>query len=531
MSRFNISLYVAFKFLLIATTTINAAHPSLPEKPNFIFVMTDDQGYAPIGAHGHPWIRTPNLDRMHGDSIRFDRFMVGSTCAPSRAGLMAGDYSIRNGVTHTIYERERLRLEAITLPEILKKAGYLNGYFGKWHLGDEGPYQPENRGFDESFIHGAGGIGQKFPGSCADVPGNTYFDPVFRHNGKFVKTKGYCTDVLFKATLGWIKSVKDKKQPFFAYLSPNAPHSPFIAPPEYQKYYEDLGFGSKPAGFYGMIEHIDMNIGVLMDKLEEWKLLESTVVIFTSDNGMTRGGSGLMGFEGQPQVELGRKQDGSVMMSYNAGMKGLKGTAHEGGVRVPFFVKWKGQINRGETREQVASYLDVLPTLADLAGLPILLSQKFKGRSLVPLLFDANSEWEERYLFEHVTRWPHKANPDDYKWQKYSVRSHRFRLVEDALYDMKNDPRQNQDVSTQFPEIVKRMKNAYEKFWNEARPLMINEDVPLAELRPYHFNYFKQEKAEGIPLWQEPVITMPSSYVPTTYPEKLPEKKKRRLRK
>ena len=126
--------------------------------------------------------------------------MVGSTCAPSRAGLMAGDYSIRNGVTHTIYERERLRLEAITLPEILKKAGYLNGYFGKWHLGDEGPYQPENRGFDESFIHGAGGIGQKFPGSCADVPGNTYFDPVFRHNGKFVKTKGYCTDVLFKAT-------------------------------------------------------------------------------------------------------------------------------------------------------------------------------------------------------------------------------------------------------------------------------------------------------------------------------------------
>ncbi|MEL0119191.1 MAG: sulfatase-like hydrolase/transferase, partial [Opitutae bacterium] len=189
----------------------------------------------------------------------------------------------------------------------------------------EGPYQPENRGFDESFIHGAGGIGQKFPGSCADVPGNTYFDPVFRHNGKFVKTKGYCTDVLFKATLGWIKSVKDKKQPFFAYLSTNAPHSPFIAPPEYQKYYENLGFGSKPAGFYGMIEHIDMNIGVMMDKLEEWKLLESTVVIFTSDNGMTRGGSGLMGFEGQPQVELGRKQDGSVMMSYNAGMKGLKG--------------------------------------------------------------------------------------------------------------------------------------------------------------------------------------------------------------
>ena len=119
--------------------------------------MTDDQGYAPVGAHGHPWLRTPHMDELYAQSVRFDRFLVGSTCAPSRAGLMTGNHSIGNGVTHTIYERERLSLKATTLADVLKTAGYTSGVFGKWHLGDEEPYQPLSRGFDEAFIHGAGG--------------------------------------------------------------------------------------------------------------------------------------------------------------------------------------------------------------------------------------------------------------------------------------------------------------------------------------------------------------------------------------
>ncbi|MGJ8650902.1 MAG: arylsulfatase [Opitutaceae bacterium] len=476
------------------------------EKPNVIIVMTDDQGYPVVGAHGHPWINTPHLDQMHDQSIRFDRFMMGSTCAPSRAGIMAGVHSIRNGVTHTIYERERLNLEAVTIPEVLKPAGYTSGYFGKWHLGDENPYQPENRGFDETFIHGAGGIGQAYKGSCADVPGNKYFDPVFKHNGTFVKTEGYCTDILFKATLGWIQSVKDSDQPFFAFLSTNAPHSPFIAPPEYQKHYQDLGFNKNAAGFYGMIEHIDFNMGLMFEQLDAWGLLENTIVIFTSDNGMTTSGCGLKGKAGRPHVKLGTDKQGNAMMSYNAGMKGLKGTVNEGGVRVPFFVRWDGKIKEGRTVDTVVNYLDILPTLADLGGAELPSTQVFEGRSLLPLLFEQDPEWEDRFQFQHVTRWNLGAEPDNFKWKSYSVRNQRFRLVEGVLYDMEHDPEQTKDVTAEYPEVLSEMKKAYEKFWDEARPLMINDGVPLAKEKPFHVDYNNQKGTTGIPMWNEPSL-------------------------
>ncbi len=483
-----------------------AAPLQAARKPNIIFIMTDDQGYGPVGAHGHPWIRTPELDKLHDQSIRFDRFMMGSTCAPSRAGIMTGVHSIKNGVTHTIYERERLNPQATTIPEVLEPAGYTSGYFGKWHLGDEDPYQPENRGFDEVFIHGAGGIGQAYKGSCADVPKNSYFDPVFKHNGTFVKTKGYCTDILFKATLGWIQSVKDADRPFFAYLSTNAPHSPFVAPPEYQKYYEDRGFNKAAAGFYGMIEHIDVCMGQLFQQLETWGLLENTIVIFTSDNGTTTKGCGLKGKAGRPQVKLGVDPEGKPMMSYNAGMKGLKGTVNEGGVRVPFFVRWDGVIKEGRTVDKVVSYLDILPTLADFAGAELPGTQAFEGRSLKPLILEKDPVWADRLHFQHVTRWDLGANPDNFKWQNYSVRNQRFRLVAGVLYDMKNDPGQTRDVTAEYPEVVSEMKAAYEKFWDESRPLMINDGVPLAKEKPFHVDYNAQKAGSGIPDWQEPAL-------------------------
>lgn len=483
------------------------------QKPNIIFIMTDDQGYPAVGAHGHPWLKTPQMDKMHEQSIRFDRFMMGSTCAPSRAGIMTGVHSIKNGVTHTIYERERLNLEAATIAEVIKPAGYTSGYFGKWHLGDEAAYQPENRGFDEVFIHGAGGIGQKYPGSCADVPGNTYFDPVFKHNGTFVKTKGFCTDVLFKATLGWIQSVKDSDQPFFAYLSTNAPHSPFISPPAYQKRFQDFGFAKGHAGFFGMIEHIDDNLGQMFALLEEWGLMENTIVIFTSDNGITTGGCGLRGRAGRPQKELGKDSNGKPMMTYNAGMKGLKSSVDEGGVRVPFYVRWDGVIKEGRTVNTVASYLDILPTLADIADAELPSTHAFEGRSLMPLIMEINPTWEDRYLFQHVTRWKYKDNPDKWKWKNYSVRSQRFRLVSGVLYDMENDPGQTKDVTAEYPDIVASMKSAYENFWDETRPLMINEDASLDVEKPFHVDYYAQRDSMGIPEWKSPAFNWTESYV------------------
>ena len=185
-----------------------------------------------------------------------------------------------------------------------------------------------------TFIHGAGGIGQAYDCSCADAPGNKYFDPIIRHNGKFVQTEGFCTDIFFRAALGWIDSVKDDESPFFAYIATNAPHGPFIAPEKNRQRFKSLGFSENHAGYYGMIENIDENMGLLLDRLADWKLMKNTVVIFMSDNGMAPGGSGVAG------QRLGALSDGTPLRGFNAGMKGYKGSVEEGGVRVPCFFRW-----------------------------------------------------------------------------------------------------------------------------------------------------------------------------------------------
>jgi arylsulfatase len=390
-----------------------------------------------------------------------------------------------------------MALSTITLPQVLSMAGYSSGIFGKWHLGDEEPYQPHKRGFDEAFIHGAGGIGQKFNCSCADVPGNKYFDPVIRHNGSFVKTNGYCTDLFFTAGMGWIKDMKEKSKPFFAYISTNAPHGPFIAPPKYAKKFTDRGFSERDAGFYGMIENIDKNMGRLMEKLDQWDLNKNTILIFMSDNGSVGG----MVREGS---KLGTSKDGKPMEGFNAGMKGAKASADEGGVRVPFFVRWPGKFSSGKAVERISAHIDLLPTLAHIAGIDQLPKGQIEGRSLVPLLKNPKAKWKDRYLFTQGARWKTGAEPTDHMWKRFAVRNERFRLVENSLYDMKADPGQTTDVAGKFPEIVKSMKEAYEKFWKDTRPLMVNENTPMSPTRPYHVLYEKQLNSEGIPTWREP---------------------------
>jgi arylsulfatase len=493
---------IVFWFALIvpafAAPAVLGADSLAGSKPNVVLIITDDQGYPPVGRHGHPWIETPNLDRLYDTSIRFTRFLVSPTCSPTRSALMTGRHPMKNGVTHTILERERMTLQATTLPQVLKTAGYTTGIFGKWHLGDEEPYQPHNRGFDETFIHGAGGIGQAYNCSCADAPGNKYFDPVIRHNGSFVKTKGFCTDVFFTAAMGWIKQVRDERAPLFAYITTNAPHGPFIAPPENTKRFTDLGFGPQQAGFYGMIENIDENVGRLIQKLEAWNLLENTLIIFMSDNGMTGGGSG--------RGVIGRTPDGTPLEFYDAGMKGLKGSADEGGVRVPFFVRWDGHIQPGRDIDRIAAHIDILPTLAALAGAKSPEGQ-VEGRDLSPLIVDAQAEWADRYLFTHRGRWKTGSNPDDFQWKGFAVRNQRFRFVaNNALFDMEKDPGQTTNVMDQFPEVVEKMRAAYDAWWKETRPLMVNENVPMSPTRPFHELYQKQLETTGIPLWQPPTL-------------------------
>jgi arylsulfatase len=490
--------WLALIFPALAAPAVLGADSLAGSKPNVILIITDDQGYPPVGRHGHPWIETPNLDRLYDTSVRFTRFLVSPTCSPTRSALMTGRHPMRNGVTHTILERERMTLKATTLPQVLKTAGYTTGIFGKWHLGDEEPYQPHNRGFDEAFIHGAGGIGQAYNCSCADAPGNKYFDPVIRHNGSFVKTEGFCTDVFFTAAMGWIKQVCDGGTPFFAYITTNAPHGPFIAPPENTKRFADLGFGPQQAGFYGMIENIDENLGRLLQKLDAWNVLEDTLIIFMSDNGMTGGGSG--------RGVLGRAPDGTPLEFFNAGMKGLKGSPDEGGVRVPFFVRWDSHIQPGRDIDRIAAHIDILPTLAALAGAKLPTGQ-VEGRDLLPLIGDPQTEWADRYLFTHQGRWKTGSNPDDFQWKGFAVRNQRFRFVANsALYDVAQDPGQTTNVIDQYPEVVEKMRAAYDAWWKETRPLMVNENVPMSPTRPFHELYNKQLETTGIPDWQPPSL-------------------------
>ena len=480
-------------FIFSATASVMAADLA-GSRPNIILVMTDDQGIGDIHCLGNPIIRTPHVDRLYSQSTRFTDFHVSPTCAPTRSSIMTGRHEFQNGVTHTILERERMTLKADTLPEALTDAGYATGIFGKWHLGDEDPYQPHNRGFQEAFIHGAGGIGQAYDCSCADAPPNQenrYFDNVIRHNGTFVNTKGFCTDVFFQAALGWIKSRKATGEPFFAYITPNAPHGPMIAPEEYKRRFLELGYDENSAGRMGMLENIDDNMGLLMAKLAEWDLVENTLLIFITDNGQA-GRSG--------------KLNGQRVSLDFSGFKTGKGSAYEGGTHVPAFWRWSGTLEAGRDIDGLAAHIDLFPTFAALAGAK-LPERQVKGRSLLPLLEDPDVDWQDRYLFVHKGRWAKGADPRKSKFNACAVRTQRFRLVSNKeLYDIANDPFEKSNVIGEHADQVATMRAAYDEWWAETLPLMVNEDAPNAPERPFWLLYEQQRESTGIPDWTPPEL-------------------------
>jgi arylsulfatase len=451
-------------------------------RPNIVFILTDDQGYGDLSCHGNPVLKTPNLDRLHAEAVRFTDFHVSPTCSPTRAALMTGRHEFRNGVTHTILERERLTLKATTVAQVLKSAGYTTGIFGKWHLGDEPDRRPDRRGFDETFIHGGGGIGQSYPGSCGDAPGNTYFDPVLLHNGKFEKTRGYCTDVFFAQALRWIGSVKGRKQ-FFCYLPTNAPHAPLQVRPEDEKRYAGRVKDPRTAKFFGMIANIDDNVGRLLRKLTEWGLERDTLVVFMNDNGGTAGVS-----------------------VFNAGMRGAKVTPWLGGTRASSFWRWPGTLKPGDV-DRLAAHIDFFPTVAEIAGAKTTAAVKaqVEGRSLVPLLRDPKAAWPDRILFTHVGRWPKGAKPAKHKYAHCGVRNPRWHLVCDTrdgskrwqLFDVKADPGEKADVAARHAGVVKTLDSAYDRWWDAVQPGLVNEDAVGPKVNPFKALYEKQFGGKG----------------------------------
>lgn len=467
-------------------------------RPNIILVMTDDQGMGDLSCMGNTVLRTPNIDRFYRMSTRFTEFHVSPTCAPTRSSIFSGRHEFRNGVTHTIKERERMALSTTTFPQLLRKAGYETGIFGKWHLGDEDEYQPYNRGFSKVFIHGAGGIGQGYPGSCADFPPNRekqglYFDNVILNNDTIVQTKGFCTDVFFREALGWIKQQHDSQTPFFAYISTNAPHGPMLAPEKSKQRFADLGWDENTQGRYGMIENIDDNFGILMQKLDEWKLWENTLVIFMTDNGQA-GRSG--------------KLNGKPTPIFTAGFKTGKGSPYEGGTHVPAFWRWKGKLGEGVDISGLTAHIDLYHTFCELTGAKIPDDiQSIDGRTLLPLLDNPKAEWPDRKLFVHVGRWEKGADPNGSKFKGCGVRSQRWRFVNNQeLYDISADPYEAKDVAADHPDVVAEFRSAYDAWWSATVPLMVNEDVPYCPEHPQDVRYEQQLKSRGIPNWTPPAI-------------------------
>ncbi|MEI7731976.1 MAG: arylsulfatase [Verrucomicrobiota bacterium] len=468
------------KLLLLITWSllvapIGAAEPFSDKQPNIIFLLSDDQGYGDLSCHGNPILKTPNLDRLHGESVRFTDFHVSPTCAPTRSALFSGQHEFKNGVTHTIFERERMSLKTTTIAQILKSAGFTTGIFGKWHLGDEAEYQPGQRGFDEVFIHGGGGIGQTYPGSCGDAPGNRYLDPAILHNGKFEKTKGYCTDVFFKQAMSWIKSVKGKKR-FFCYLPTNVPHAPLQEPPGYETLYAGKAPGNA-AKFFNMLANLDDNVGRLLAQLKEWDIERDTLVIFMNDNGGTAG-----------------------CQVWNAGMHGQKGTPWEGGTRASSFWRWPGTLKPGDV-DKLAAHIDFFPTLAEITGanVPAEIAAQLDGRSLAPLLKNPNADWPERYLFTHVGRWA-KGQVAGAQYSRCRVRNSRYSLVcanADGtkaweLFDLKADYGEKNNLAADHPEVVKELDVEYQKWWNSVQPLLVNEAAVGPKINPFKELYWKQ---------------------------------------
>ncbi|MFN4257976.1 MAG: arylsulfatase [Gemmataceae bacterium] len=468
--------FLSLALLALAVPASTPAAEIAGKRPNIIFIITDDQGYGDFSCHGNPILKTPHMDRLHTEGVRFTDFLVSPTCAPTRSAIMTGRHEFRNGVTHTILERERLTPEAITLAQVLKSAGYATGIFGKWHLGDEPDYWPSKRGFDEMFIHGAGGIGQTYPGSCGDAPGNTYFNPAILHNGKFVKTNGYCTDVFFGQAIQWIDGRKGK-QPFFAYISTNTPHTPLQVREEDEKRYA----GKVPpnvAKFFGMIANIDDNLGILLDKLKEWDLERETLIIFVTDNGGTQG------------VPL-----------FNAGLRGAKGSPWMGGIRAASFWRWPGTLKPADVMP-LTGHIDIFRTLAEIAGAKLneKADAQAEGRSLTPLLQDPQADWPERLWFTHVGRWPKGEPPANYKYARCGVRSPRWHMVCDSpkgvkqwqLFDLKADPGQNNDVAGQHPDVIQKLETAYDQWWASVQPQFVNEDAVGPKVNPFKELYWKQ---------------------------------------
>ena len=425
--------------LTISVFLLSFTEKEIKTKPNVVVILTDDQGWGDLSINGNTNLSTPNIDNMARTGVTFNRFFVCPVCAPTRAELLTGRYHLRGGVTGVSSGEERLNLDETTIAEIFKTAGYNTAAYGKWHNGMQAPYHPNTRGFND------------FYGFCSGHWGN-YFSPMLEHNGEIVKGNGFVIDDLTDHGLAFMEDNKD--HPFFLYLPYNTPHSPMQVPDKYWDKFKDKELTQRGTDFeredilhsraaLAMCENIDWNVGRVMAKLKELDLMENTIVIYFSDNGPN-----------------GHR--------WNGGMKGIKGSTDEGGVRSPMFMKWEGRLDAGKSIKEITGTIDLLPTLTDLAGIDYNSEKELDGVSLKSLLLEDNPKWDDRVIINY--------------WRKRtSIRSQNFRLgCNGKLFDMVTDPNQTADISAEKPDVFRELSKVKTRWEKE-----VVCNVPDTDNRPF----------------------------------------------
>ena len=439
-----------------------AATPAPGTRPNIVVILTDDQGYGELSCHGNPALRTPHLDRLHDESIRLTDFHVAPMCTPTRGQLLSGVDALRNQACNVSSGRTLLRRDLPTMADLFATAGYSTGLFGKWHLGDNHPYRPQDRGFTESVWYPSSHIG-----SAPDFWGNDYFDDVYSHNGQRRPFQGYTTDVFFTEAIRWIREQQRAGRPFLCHLATAAPHGPLFVPARYREAMEPIVARlqmprANPADrdalcrYLAMLANVDDNVGRLDAFLREAGLRDNTIVVFLTDNGSTFG----PGY-------------------FNAGMRGGKRTLWEGGHRVPCFIRWPAGNREPGDIPALTQVQDLLPTLLDLAGVRPPRGADFDGTSLAELLRgnqpsaeSADRErlmraLEERMLVVQFTGTEHPVP----KRGDACVMWRRWRLIHDReLYDLATDPEQARDVAADHPDVVARLRAHYAGWWDSVAP-------------------------------------------------------------
>lgn len=426
------------------------------DHPNVLVILSDDQGWGDLSVHGNTNLSTPHIDSLAKDGALFDHFYVCAVCAPTRAEFLTGRYHPRGGVRGVSTGAERLNLDERTVANVFEAAGYATACFGKWHNGSQHPYHPNSRGFDEYYGFTSGHWGD-------------YFEPELDHNGELTRGRGFLVDDLTDHAMAFMEKHRD--EPFFCYLPLNTPHSPMQVPDQFYEKFADFvpvlratneteeDIAMTRAAL-AMCENIDWNVGRLLAKLDELGQAEDTIVVYFGDNGPNS-------------------------FRWNGGLKGRKGTLDEGGLKVPCLMRWKGQIPGGQHIAPIAGAIDLLPTLADLADLPIDGSKPLDGVSLKPLLMGETPEWPERILFSMHNR-------------RVSVRTQRYRLdPEGALFDLVSDPAQQQDVAREQPAVAERL-GAAAASWREEMIIALGEDT-----RPFPVGYAENTllpARDGVPM-------------------------------